>query len=188
MGDVRMPRGVKSNVYLDNIVIYSEGETGGSLSHMTQPLHHYVQMKDGRWYPKKRVLNPHSSEVKSGLVGRQDLTGTWYTTVWARFQRKFPADNKQEDSPSRLQEIKRTLSDWSGSLKTTTVCLIAITAIALISAHLNTQEVFQARNREQSCPGWQQHQQMQTLGNWTKQVQEVGMSTQKEIWRKRKPL
>ena len=70
VGDVRMPWGVKSNVYLDNIVIYSEGETGGSLSHMTQPLHHYVQMKDGRWYPKKRVLNPHSSEVKLGLVGR----------------------------------------------------------------------------------------------------------------------
>ena len=80
------------------------------------------------------------------------------------------------------------LSDWSGNLRTTTVCLIAITAIALISAHLNTQEVFQARNSEQSCPGWHQHQQMQTLGNWTKQVQEVGMSAQKETGRKGKLL
>ena len=137
-----MPQGVKSNVYLDDILIYSEGETGGSLSYMTQPLHHYVQGVDGRWYPKKRILNPHSPEVKKGLVGTQDLTGTWCTTVWARFQRKFPADNKQEDSQSRLQEMKKALSNWSWSLKTTTVCLIAITAIVLISAYLNTQEVF----------------------------------------------
>ena len=80
------------------------------------------------------------------------------------------------------------LSDWSGNLRTTTVCLIAITAIALISAHLNTQKVFQARNSEQSRPGWYQHQPIQTLRNWTKQVQEVGMSAQKETWRKGKLL
>ena len=188
VGDIKMPRGGKSNVYLDDIVIYSEGETGGSLSHMTQPLHHYVQGVDGHWYPKKRTLNPHSPEVKKGLVGTQDLTGTWCTTVWARFQRKLPADNKQEDSPSRLKEIKRMLSDWSRNLRTTIVCLTAITAIALILAHLSPQEVFQAKNSEQSCPGWHQHQQMQTSRNWTKQVQEVGMSAQKETGRKGKLL
>ena len=77
VGDIKMPWGVKSNVYLDDIVIYSEGETEGSLSYMSQPLHHYVQGVDGRWYPKKRILNPHSSDEKTGLVGTQDLAGTW---------------------------------------------------------------------------------------------------------------
>ena len=74
--------------------------------------------------------------------------------------------------------MKRMLSIWSWSRRTTTVCLIATTAIALISAHLNNQEVLQARNSKQPCPGWHQHQQTQIFGNWTKQVQEAGMGTQ----------
>ena len=76
VGDIKVPRRVKSNVYLDDIIIYSKGETEGSLSYMSQPLHHYVQGVDGCWYPKKRILNPHSSDKKTGLVGTQDLAGT----------------------------------------------------------------------------------------------------------------
>ena len=47
MGEIKMPRGVKSNVYLDDIVIYSEGQTEGSLSYMSDRLHYYVEGVDG---------------------------------------------------------------------------------------------------------------------------------------------
>ena len=147
VGEIKMPLGIKSNVYLDNIVIYSEGQTEGSLSYMSDRLHHYVEGVDGRWYPKKQCQNPNSPDKKTGLAG------TWSTTVWAHFQRKFPAYNKQEvdnqarktdslkeslkDNQSRLPETKRTLSNWSWSVRITTACLIVTTAIKLISAHLN---------------------------------------------------
>ena len=92
--------------------------------------------------------------------------------------------------------MKRTLSNWSWSHRTTTVCLIATTAIALISAHLNNQEVLQAMNSEQQYPGRHQHQQNQTFRNWTEQVQEAGIgarlipkpSTQEKSERKGKFL
>ena len=119
---------------------------------------------------------------------------TWSTTVWACFQRKFPAYNKQElddqarkmDSPkesqndnqSRLPERKSTLSNWSWSRRITTVCLIATTAVALISSHLNNQEVLHARNSKRQYPGRHQHQQNQTFRNWTEQVQEAGIGAQ----------
>ena len=100
MGEIKMPPGIKSNVYLDNIVIYSEGQTGGSLVYMSDRLHHYVEgTDDSCWYPKKRCQNSHSPDK-----GKR-LAGTWSTTVWAHFQRnkarqgplgKFPAGNKQE--------------------------------------------------------------------------------------------
>ena len=187
MGEIKikMPPGIKSNVYLDDIMIYSEGQTGGSVTYMSDKLHHYVEGKDdSRWYPKIRCQNSHS------LDEGKRLAGTWSTTVWARFQRnktrqgplgKFPAGNKQEldgqarktDSPkgsqnnsqSRLPETKSTLSNWSWSRRTTTVCLIATTAVALISSHLNNQEVLHARNSKRQYPGRHQYQQYQTFRN-----------------------
>ena len=66
----KMPPGIKSNVYSDNIVIYSEGQTGGSLAYMSDKLHHYVEGKDDtRWYPKKRVQNSHSPDKGKRLAG-----------------------------------------------------------------------------------------------------------------------
>ena len=143
MGETKtkMPPGIKSNVYLDDIVIYSEGQTGGSLAYMSDKLHHYVEGKDNScWYPKKQCQNSHSPDE-----GKR-LAETWSTTVWARLQRnktrqgpmgKFQAGNKQEfdsqarktDSPkgsqsdnqSRLPETKSTLSNWSWSHRTATV-------------------------------------------------------------------
>ena len=175
----KIPPGIKSNAYLEDIVIYSKGQTGGSLAYMSDKLHHYVEGKDDSgWYPKKRCHNSHSPEE-----GKR-LAGTWSTIVWACFQRnktrqgplgKFPAGNKQEldgqarktDSPkgsqnnsqSRLPETKSTLPNWSWSRRITTFCLIATTAVALISSHLNNQEVLHARNSERQYPGRHQHQQ-----------------------------
>ena len=97
---LEIPPGIKSNVYLDNIVIYSGGQTGGSLAYMSDKLHHYVEGKDDtRWYPKKRGQNSHSPDK-----GKR-LAGTWSTIVWARFQRnktrqgplgKFSVGNKKD--------------------------------------------------------------------------------------------
>merc|ERR1712240_39958 len=113
---IKMPPGIKNNVYLDNIVIYSEGQTGGSLAYMSDKLHYYVEGKDdSRWYPKKRCQNSHSPDK-----GKR-LAGTWSTIVWAHFQRnktrqgplgKFPAGNEQE-----LDGLARKADSPKGSQK-----------------------------------------------------------------------
>ena len=65
----KMPPGIKSNVYLDDIVIYSEGQTGGSLTYMSDKLHHYLEGKDdSRWYPKIRCQISHSSDEGKRLA------------------------------------------------------------------------------------------------------------------------
>ena len=53
MGETKMPPGVKSQVYLDDIMIYSEDPTGLSLTYMEDTMPHYVRKEDGsRLYPK----------------------------------------------------------------------------------------------------------------------------------------
>ena len=64
MGKTKMPPGVKSQVYLEDIVIYSEDPTGRSLTYMQDTMPHYLREEDGsRLYPKVREdltkLNPN---------------------------------------------------------------------------------------------------------------------------------
>ena len=45
--------GIKSNVYIDDILIYSEEQKGGSLAHMRDKVPLYLKVEDdSRWYPK----------------------------------------------------------------------------------------------------------------------------------------
>ena len=111
----KMPPGLKSNIYLDDIVIYSEEQTGGTLAYMRDKVPHYVKVKDdSRWYPKiwqewtkpgnnkKRYPNSHSPDEGKSLAGTWLHAPPDAMTVWARFQMnktrqgplgKFPAGN-----------------------------------------------------------------------------------------------
>ena len=64
VGKMKMPPIIKSNFYLDNIVIYSKGQTGGSLAYMSDKLHHYVEGKDdSRWY-QRNYTRTHTVRTK----------------------------------------------------------------------------------------------------------------------------
>ena len=53
MGKTKMPPGIKSQVYLGDIMIYSKDPTGLSLTYMEDMIPYYVRKEGGsRLYPK----------------------------------------------------------------------------------------------------------------------------------------
>ena len=112
VGETKMPPGVKGQVYLDDIVIYSEDPTGRSLTYMEDTMPHYVREEDGsRLYPKVwedlTKLNPNlcSPDEWKSLEETLPHAPPNAITTCAHFRRnrcrhglsgKFPVGNKKE--------------------------------------------------------------------------------------------
>ena len=93
MGQTKMPPGIKNQVYLEDIVIYSKDLTGRSLTYMEDKMPHYVKTEDDiGWYPKVRQPKVRQESTEPMIIYdskwypkvRQESAEPrrWYPKVW----------------------------------------------------------------------------------------------------------